>query len=375
MTEILSIILGGGKGTRLYPLTKMRAKPAVPFGGKYRLVDIPISNCINSGLKQIYILTQFNSSSLHNHISHTYIFDSFSRGFVEILAAEQTYESSSWFQGTADAVRKNIGHFHDHSPDYYLILSGDQLFRMDIRKFIKRHIELKADITIASTPVSREDASALGILAADQNGRINAFLEKPSPEVDIKEMRIPEELKKGSKWKNSQRDYLASMGIYIFNARTLEAALDNNFTDFGKEIIPNCMDRMKLCTYVFDGYWEDIGSIKSFYDANIDLAAITPNFNFYYEKQPIYTRRRDLPASKVNFCTTSQSLTADGCIITNATIMNSIVGIRTIIETGAHLDAAVCMGLIIMKPQTRRRKIKPWEFRILELDGGQLLKM
>jgi glucose-1-phosphate adenylyltransferase len=342
--EIITLILSGGKGTRLYPLTKFRAKPAVPFGGKFRLVDIPISNCINSGINRVYILTQFNSSSLHNHIAHTYKFDSFGKGFVEILAAEQTYEHTSWYQGTADAVRQNFLHLHDHSVDCYLILSGDQLYRMDFQAFLRRHLECGADITIAATPVTREDASSLGILQADETGRIIEFVEKPSPSTDISKIRIPSSLDMPKELREEKREFLASMGIYLFSAGALEKSLDNTMADFGKEIIPYCIDKMKVSAYIFTDYWEDIGSIKSFYEANINLASIKPRFNFYNEQMPIYTRRRDLPASKINFCTISQSLTADGCIITNATIMNSIVGIRTIIESGAHLDGTICMG-------------------------------
>lgn len=341
---MVCLILSGGKGTRLYPLTKLRAKPAVPFGGKYRLVDIPISNCINSGFKNIYIITQFNSSSLHNHIAQTYIFDSFSRGFVEILAAEQTYEHSSWYQGTADAVRQNILHLHDHSPDYYLILSGDQLYRMDLARFLQHHIEINAEISIAAHPVDRASAVSLGILKAEKTGRITEFCEKPPLERDIEYLKIPDSEEFKTISREGGREYLASMGIYLFNAGVLEKALDNSMTDFGKELIPYCIGKMKVFSYIFNDYWVDIGSIKSFFEANINLASIKPNFNFYNEQKPIYTRRRDLPASKINFCTISQSLTADGCIITNATIMNSIVGIRTVIESGAHLDSTVCMG-------------------------------
>ncbi|MBN2444556.1 MAG: glucose-1-phosphate adenylyltransferase [Spirochaetales bacterium] len=344
MAQVVCVVLSGGKGTRLYPLTKMRAKPAVPFGGKYRLVDIPISNCINSGYKQIYLLTQFNSSSLHNHITHTYTFDSFSHGFVEILAAEQTYEHSGWYQGTADAVRKNFLHLHDHSPDYYIILSGDQLYRMDFMKFLRYHIEKKADITLASTPVPKQKAADLGLIHADKNFKVTKFMEKPGHNVDFSEMKIPEDRDFRQTVKYPENEYLASMGIYIFNAGVLENSLDNTMADLSKEIIPCCIDTLNVYTYIFNHYWVDIGSIKSFFEANINLADIRPKFNFYNEKKPVYTRRRDLPASKINFCTTSQSLTADGCIITNATIMNSIVGIRTIIESGAHLDNAVCMG-------------------------------
>lgn len=370
MVEVLSIILGGGKGSRLFPLTKMRAKPAVPFGGKYRLVDIPISNCINSGFRKIYILTQFNSSSLHQHISNSYTFDTFSKGFVEILAAEQTYESTSWYQGTADAVRKNCLHFHDHNPDYYLILSGDQLYRMDKRRLIQCHIDSKADITIATVPVYKEATPSLGILKADKTGRIVKFIEKPNLEHDISEMKIPSTIKV----RNRDKEYLASMGIYVFSRGILEKALDNSMTDFGKEIIPYCIDKMNVYTYVFNGFWEDIGTIKSFYEANLSLAAIKPKFNFYKEDKPIYTRRRDLPASKINFCTTSQSLTADGCIITNATIMNSIVGIRTIIESGAHLDSAVCMGADYYETHQQRKQNKAIGIPNIGIDRGTIIR-
>lgn len=345
MVKALSIVLGGGKGTRLYPLTKERAKPAVPFGGKYRLVDIPISNCINSGLRQIYILTQFNTASLHNHIANTFIFDVFSNGFVEILAAEQTFENNSWYQGTADAVRKNFTHFRDQTPTHYVILSGDQLYRMDLADMLRRHIASKAEITVASTPVSRQNATGLGIINADKKGRAVSFVEKPAPEDDIEYLKfdralIPEDQPKP----DASKEYLASMGIYIFNAETMEKILDNKLTDFGKEIIPAAIGQRHINTYVFTGFWEDIGTIKAFYETNLNLASLTPAFNFYDEKMPIYTHRRHLAATKMNFCTISQSLAAEGSIITNASIVNSVVGIRTLIESGANLDGVYCMG-------------------------------
>jgi glucose-1-phosphate adenylyltransferase len=374
VADVVCLILSGGKGTRLYPLTKLRAKPAVPFGGKYRLVDIPISNCINSGFKMIYILTQFNSSSLHNHLAQTYIFDSFSRGFVEILAAEQTYEHTGWYQGTADAVRQNFLHLHDHSPDYYLILSGDQLYRMDLVRFLKHHIETNAEISIAAHPVNREVASNLGILKAEKTGRISEFCEKPSMDKDITYIKIPDTEEFKSIVKGEGKEYLASMGIYIFNAGILERALDNSMTDFGKEIIPFCINKMKVYSYIFTDYWVDIGSIKSFYEANINLASIKPNFNFYNEQKPIYTRRRDLPASKINFCTISQSLTADGCIITNATIMNSIVGIRTVIESGAHLDSTVCMGADYYETQEQKKANRKDGIPDIGIGRGSIVK-
>ncbi|RKX77340.1 MAG: glucose-1-phosphate adenylyltransferase [Spirochaetes bacterium] len=341
MEKVISIVLGGGKGTRLYPLTKERAKPAVPFGGKYRLIDIALSNCINSGFRQIYILTQFNSFSLHLHITKTYIFDTFTRGFVEVLAAEQTFERSSWYEGTADAVRKNFLHFHTQAPTHYIILSGDQLYRMNLYDMFKQHLESGAGATVAATPVTREAASSLGILRVDKKNRIVEFLEKPGPNQDISSFKIPESLKIKQK---EGKDYLASMGMYIFNADFMEESLDNNFTDFGKEIIPLCIENGYVNSYIYNGFWEDIGTIRAFYETNINLARINPDFNFYDENNPIYTAKRYLPASKINFCTISQSLTAEGSIITNASIVNSIIGIRTIIESGANLDGVVCMG-------------------------------
>ena len=342
----IAIVLGGGKGTRLYPLTMDRSKPAVPFAGKYRLVDIPISNCINSGIKQIYILTQFNSASLHNHISNTYIFDTFSNGFVEILAAEQTNQTDTWYQGTADAVRKNLKHFHDQNADYYIILSGDQLYRMDLKDMLDRHVASGAELTIAAKPISREQATGLGIIGCDNDGIITKFYEKPAPDLDISEYKVSDSFMQASLGKpvDASNEYLASMGIYIFNAKSMEEVLNNDKTDFGKEIIPDVIKQRKVASYLFDGFWEDIGTIKAFYETNLDLASINPQFNFYNEMMPIYTHRRHLPATKVNFCNISSSLTSEGSIITNAYIVNSIIGVRTIIESGASLDGVYCMG-------------------------------
>ncbi|MDR2553118.1 MAG: glucose-1-phosphate adenylyltransferase [Treponema sp.] len=341
MSEVLSIVLGGGKGTRLFPLTQARAKPAVPFGGKYRLVDIPISNCINASLRQIYVLTQFNSASLNLHLAQTYIFDTFSKGFVEILAAEQTFEHTSWFEGTADAIRKNFIHFRTQDPSYYLILSGDQLYRMNLRDFIKRHQDSGAAITIACTTVSREEASQLGILKVNKSGNITEFLEKPGPDRDIADYRAPQELKRD---KSGRDEYLASMGIYVFNAAAMEECLANELTDFGKEIIPQSLNKLKVNAYIFNGYWEDIGTIRSFYEANLELTTLKPRFDIYDEAMPIYTHVRALPPSKMNFSNMNQSIAAEGCIITNASISNSIVGVRTTIESGASLNGVICMG-------------------------------
>jgi len=356
--RVIAIVLGGGKGTRLYPLTMDRAKPAVPFAGKYRLVDIPISNCINSNFKQIYILTQFNSASLHNHIANTYIFDTFSNGFVEILAAEQTNQTDTWYQGTADAVRKNLRHFRDQQADYYIILSGDQLYRMDLQDMLKRHIDTGAELTIAAKPISREQATGLGIMGVDEEGIINKFYEKPASDLDISEYKVGDAFMKQSLGVgvNASNEYLASMGIYIFNAKTMEEVLNNDKTDFGKEIIPDVIKQRKVASYLFDGFWEDIGTIKAFYETNLDLASINPQFNFYNEEMPIYTHRRHLPATKVNFCNISNSLTSEGSIITNAYIVNSIIGVRTIIESGASLDGVYCMGASFYETELEKKE-------------------
>ena len=356
--KVLAIILGGGKGTRLFPLTKDRAKPAVPFAGKYRIVDIPISNCINCDFRQIYLLTQFNSASLHNHISNTYLFDQFSNGFVEILSAEQTMTSESWFQGTADAVRKNLKHFRDQEADYYLILSGDQLYRMDFKKMLQRHKETGADLTIAAKPISRMQATGLGIVGTDSDGMITKFYEKPSPDADISDYKVNADYLESSLNVRADEgnEYLASMGIYIFSAKAMEEALSGDETDFGKEIIPGLLGHKKLTSYLFDGFWEDIGTIKAFYECNIDLATVKPKFNFYDEEMPIYTHRRFLPASKINFCNISSSLTSEGSIITNAYIVNSIIGVRTIIESGASSDGVYVMGSTYYETETQKEE-------------------
>jgi glucose-1-phosphate adenylyltransferase len=329
-------------------------------------VDIPISNCINADLKQIYILTQFNSASLHMHLSQTFVFDSFSNGFVEILAAEQTFEHSGWFEGTADAVRKNLMHFRTQSPSYHLILSGDQLYRMNLRDFIKKHKDSGAEITIACTPVCREDASQLGILKADKNNVITEFMEKPGPVKDISGFKLPSELKKD---KSGPDEYLASMGIYIFNAKTMESCLDNELTDFGKEVIPQAINRLKVNAYVFNGYWEDIGTIKSFYEANLELTTLKPRFDFYDEDHPIYTHARCLPPSKMNFSNMSQSIAAEGCIITKASISDSIVGVRTIIESGSSLNGVISMGADYYESDSQKQKNA--EERIPNIGIGQ----
>ena len=366
MSEVLSIVLGGGKGTRLFPLTQFRSKPAVPFGGKFRLVDIPISNCINANLRQIYIVTQFNSASLHLHIGQTYIFDVFTKGFVEILAAEQTFEHSSWYEGTADAVRKNLSHFRTQNPSYYIILSGDQLYRMDLQDLLKKHIDSGAEISIACTGVSRDSASGLGILKADKSNQITEFLEKPGSSKDISDFKAPPELMDE---KNNDDSYLASMGIYVFNAKAMEDCLANDLTDFGKEVIPAAISRHKVNAYLFSGYWEDIGTIRNFYETNLELTAVRPRFDFYDEQRPIFTHMRNLPPSKMNFSNMNQSIAAEGCIITNANVTSSIVGIRTIIETGSSLNGVVCMGADFY--ETEAQKMQNAESRIPNVGIGR----
>jgi glucose-1-phosphate adenylyltransferase len=350
--RVLAIILGGGKGTRLYPLTKERSKPAVPFGGKYRIVDIPISNCINSGYRKIYLLTQFNSASLHLHITNSYNFDRFSRGFVEILAAEQTLEHSTWYEGTADAVRKNFIHFKQQQPTHYIILSGDQLYRMDLKAYMDAHIESGADITIATTAVNRHDASGFGIMKIDAQNRITAFMEKPAEDLAIDDWRIPPNARGTLA---PEKEYLASMGIYIFNAEAMEQALDNDFKDFGKEIIPLSIKTNKVNSYIFDGYWEDIGTISSFYEATLDLTNINPKFNFYDEDEPIYTHMRNLPPSKINQATMTNTLTGEGCVITDAKLTHSVIGVRSIIEKETELDGVIIMGADFYENEKQKR--------------------
>ncbi|MCR4899990.1 MAG: glucose-1-phosphate adenylyltransferase [Treponema sp.] len=342
--RVLALILGGGKGTRLYPLTKERSKPAVSFGGKYRIVDIPLSNCINSGYKKIYLLTQFNSASLHLHITNSYNFDRFSGGFVEILAAEQTLEHSGWYEGTADAVRKNFIHFKTQKPTHYVILSGDQLYKMDLRAFMDAHIKSGAEITIATTAVNRKDASGFGIMKIDEKSRVKEFMEKPKPDMNIDAWKIPAEARGALP---PEKEYLASMGIYIFNANTMEECLlgeNEKYTDFGKEILPLAIGKKKICSYVFDGYWEDIGTIRSFYEANIQLTEPCPAFNFYSNNSPIYTHMRNLPPSKINKADITSSLTSEGCIITECKLNKSVIGVRSIIEKGTELDGVIMMG-------------------------------
>ena len=354
--RVLAIILGGGKGTRLYPLTKERSKPAVPFGGKYRIVDIPISNCINSGYKKIYLLTQFNSASLHLHIINSYNFDRFSRGFVEILAAEQTLEHSGWYEGTADAVRKNFGHFKVQRPTHYIILSGDQLYRMDLKKFMDQHLKSGANITIAAKAVNRSDASSFGIMQVDESNTITAFMEKPAKDMNIDDWKIPEAARDPEL--PSNLEYLASMGIYIFDADTMEEMLNNDYNDFGKEIIPMAIKSKKVSSYIFNGYWEDIGTIRSFYEATLDLTNPIPQFNFYDEDKPIYTHMRNLPPSKINHAEMVSTLASEGCVITNSRIQHSVIGVRSVINEGCDLEGVIMMGADFYETEAAKKDNK-----------------
>jgi glucose-1-phosphate adenylyltransferase len=344
-SSVLSIIMGGGAGTRLFPLTKERAKPAVPLAGKYRLVDIPISNCINSDLKRIYLLTQFNSASLHRHISQSYKFDHFSGGFVEILAAEQTFSDTSWYQGTADAVRKNLVHLLNHDFDYVLILSGDQLYRMDFRKVLSQHIESDAELTIATIPVHRREAEALGIMQIDRERRITRFVEKPKDPAVQDSLKIPRDMYGFLNIQGDGEDLLlASMGIYVFNRDVIIKLLDNALTDFGKHIIPAAIDTHRVFSYVFQGYWEDIGTIRAFFEANLDITSELPRFNFFDMTSPIFSRPRWLPASKINGAQIDHAIISDGCIISHADIHQSIIGIRSIISPHSHLHRTIMLG-------------------------------
>jgi glucose-1-phosphate adenylyltransferase len=343
-SNVLSVIMGGGQGTRLFPLTKERAKPAVPLAGKYRIVDIPISNCINSGLRRIYVLTQFNSASLHKHISQSYKFDHFTGGFVEILAAEQTYADKSWYQGTADAVRKNLIHFMNHEWDYMLILSGDQLYRMDFRNIIHQHAETNADITVATIPVGRIEAGSLGIMQIDAERRITRFVEKP------KEPALLDSLKLLPEWYgpleiNGQGElFLASMGIYVFNRDILRRLLENTLTDFGKHILPQAIQSLRVFSFVFQGYWEDIGTIRAFFEANLDVTNELPRFNFFDMAAPIFSRPRFLPGSKINGAQIDHAVISDGCILNRAVITHSIIGLRSIVGAGTVLNRVILLG-------------------------------
>ena len=358
MKRVLAIILGGGAGTRLYPLTKLRAKPAVPLAAKYRLIDIPISNCINSEIERIYVLTQFNSASLNRHIARTYSMHGFSQGFVEVLAAQQTPESPSWFQGTADAVRKYIWLFAEWDVDQYLILSGDHLYRMNYADFVKRHRDTKADITLSVVPVDEERASDFGLMKIDKNGRVISFSEKPKGDA-LKAMRVDTTVLGLSRQEAKESPYIASMGIYVFEKQVLFDVLkqSNDRTDFGREILPASAQDYNVQAYLFKDYWEDIGTIEAFYNANLALTEQPdPPFSFYDEKAPIYTRSRYLPPTKLLDSRVIESMVGEGCILKECTIKRSVIGIRSRIETGCLIDNALLMGSDYYESPSERAK-------------------
>lgn len=343
--NVVAVILGGGAGSRLFPLTHERSKPAVPLGGKYRLIDVPVSNCINSDITQIFVLTQYNSASLNRHISRTYRFSNFSSGFVEVLAAEQTKDNPDWFQGTADAVRQMLPHLRDSRVDTLLILSGDHLYRMDYRKFLARHDDTKADLTISVVPCRPDEAEEFGLLKTNEMGAIVEFKEKPKGNA-LEEMRVDTTQFGLDEVEAAKRPFLASMGIYVFNYNRLVELLktDNSWIDFGREIIPAAIDTLNVQAYFFRNYWEDIGTIRSFYEANLDLAAPLPKFNFFDTEAPIYTRSRYLPPSKLQGCDIDNTMVSEGCILNGVYARNSIIGLRSRLDIGVRIENSIIMG-------------------------------
>ena len=343
MNDVLTLILGGGRGARLFPLTHMRSKPAVPIGGKYRLIDIPISNCLHAGLKRMFVLTQFNSASLNRHIAQTYRLDVFSDGFVEILAAEQTPESSNWFQGTADAVRRAARHFAGYDADNYLILAGDHLYRMDFNDLIESHIEGSADITIAAQPVTPADATQMGIFLFDLDGQIVGFEEKPDT---ARLAEIGSSAPRGAVvgGTSAEKPFVASMGIYVFSRDVLLETLTQPGIDFGKEIIPKALGKYRVHPYVFRGYWADVGTIDAFYDANIQLTRRGPAFNFFDPRSPIYTHPRFLPGTRSYDCRIDSSIIAEGCYLDACSVRESVIGIRTHVHPGSTITRSILLG-------------------------------
>jgi len=342
--EVLALVLGGGQGRRLFPLTQHRSKPAVPIGGSYRLIDIPISNCLHADIRRIYVLTQFNSASLNRHISQTYRMDPFSHGFVEILAAEQTPDNPNWFQGTADAVRQAARHFVRFDADYYLILAGDHLYRMDYSELVDDHIDRHADITIAAQPVTAAEASAMGIFRFDHGGQIVAFEEKPKRD---RLAEIAQSIPKGASFGGhaAAKPFIASMGVYVFSRDVLlEAIEQENAADFGRQIIPAALGRYRVHAHLFRGYWADVGTVASFYDANIMLTHAGAPFKFYDPRSPIYTHARFLPGARLSDCVARDAIIAEGCYVDRATIEQSVVGIRTNIQAGAAISRSVLLG-------------------------------
>ena len=341
---MLSIILAGGAGKRLFPLTKDRSKPAVPLGGKYRLIDVPISNCLNSGLRRIYVLTQFNSASLNRHVAGSYRFDPFSGGFIEVLAAEQTMTNLNWFQGTADAVRQHLHRFDGRENDYQLVLSGDQLYRMDFQALLESHWDRGADVTICVIPRSETAASSFGLMKLASDGRIEQFREKPKGDA-LREMRTHTGAMGLSAEDAAKRPYLASMGIYLFKTKVLTDLLaDTSMNDFGYQVIPRAIEKYRVYGFLFDGYWEDLGTVEAFYRANMDLTGSAPHFDFHDMTAPIYTRARFLPSSRIARCDIHESIISEGSVLNGAKIITSVVGIRSQIGEDTELDRVMMMG-------------------------------
>jgi len=351
---VVTVILGGGRGSRLAPLTLERAKPAVPLGGKYRLIDIPVSNAINSEFRKIFVLTQFQSASLNRHVAQTFRFDAFTRGFVQILAAEQTDRGGSdWFQGTADAVRKQWHHLFRPGIEHLLILSGDHLYRMDYRPMMAEHLEKGADVTVATIPVTRAGCDGFGVLSPDADGIIRAFREKPSANEDISALEVPAVLRQ--RWGMGERNHLASMGVYIFRVDALlEALSDRQTDDFGRDILPSMIRTHRVAAYLFDGYWEDIGTISAFFDANLSLCSDQPNFRFSHPTAPIYTRPRFLPATRFTEARIKRSIVSDGCLVFDADLDHCVIGIRSRIKRGVHARHLVMMGADFYEDDSRR---------------------
>jgi glucose-1-phosphate adenylyltransferase len=344
MNDVLTIILGGGRGTRLFPLTHLRSKPAVPIGGKWRLIDIPISNCLHAGLERIYVLTQFNSASLNRHIARTYRMDVFSGGFVEVLAAEQTPEGERWFQGTADAVRQAARHFRDVDAEYYLILAGDHIYRMDFAELIEAHIERDADITIAAQPVAADEATTMGIFQFNASGQIVGFEERPKADRLV-EMRSSAPAHSPAGLLSPDKPFLASMGIYVFSRDVLYDVLNSNTAvDFGREIIPQTLETHRVHAYLYRGYWADVGNVASFYDVNLMLTRRGSPFNFFHPRRPIYTRPRFLPAARMHDCHVDEVLVAEGAYLDSCEVRSSVIGVRSSIHAGAKVTNSVLLG-------------------------------
>lgn len=352
MRNVIGVILGGGQGSRLFPLTQIRSKPAVPIGGKYRLIDIPISNCIHSGVDKMFVLTQFNSASLNRHVSATYRFDSFSGGFVEILAAEQTMEDTDWYQGTADAVRKQLRRIHSRRGNEVLILSGDHLYRMDYRSFVGEHRQRHADVSIAVKPVRREEASGLGILKVDAEGRIVTFCEKPTTDAELDDLELQE-----APGEDPEARFLASMGIYVFEPQVLTSLLiGDQQDDFGRHIIPAAIEKLNVFAHTFDGYWADIGTISAFYRANLELTEVEPRFSFYQPDAPIFTHQRYLAGSRLLGCRVDRGIVSEGCTLIESEVEQSVIGVRTMMGPGVRIYQAVVMGADVYESDSDRTR-------------------